>query len=115
MTLWLPLLDYARSYAALSRQVAGLVNKSACVEIYGISNAQAAALQYHGGLNVEQSGGAKACPFLIVDADAQASMSRVVNLPDWAFMATLSRPTDKTENVLLFKRVSASHLPARAP
>ena len=115
MTLWLPLLDYARSYAALSRQVAGLVNKSACVEIYGISNAQAAALQYHGGLNVEQPGGAKACPFLIVDADAQASMSRVVNLPNWAFMATLSRPTDKTENVLLFKRVSASHLPARSP
>ncbi len=115
MTLWLPLLDYARSYGAISRQIASLVDKSACVEIYGISAAQAAALQYHGGLTLKPSNSQAGCPFLVVDADEQASMSRVVNLPDWAFQATLSRPTDKAENVLLFKRVNGSTPSSRAP
>ena len=108
MTLWLPLLDYARSYGAVSRQIAGLVDKSACVEIYGISAAQAAALQYHGGLSLKPAKVEGICPYLVVDADEQAGMSRAVNMPDWAFQATLRRPTDKTENVLLFKRVSGS-------
>ena len=105
MTLWLPLLDYARSYAPLSRQIAKLVDPNACVEIHGIGSAQAAALQYHGRLELRQAGVNAACPYLIVDADAQASLSSAVQLPDWAFQATLRRPTDKNENVILFKRI----------
>ncbi len=115
MTLWLPLLDFARSYAAISRQVASLVEKSSCVEIFGISSGQAAAFQYHGGLDLRQSSRSGTCPFLIVDSDVQASMSQVVNLPDWAFMATLSRPTDKTENILLFRRVGSLPPRTRSP
>lgn len=115
MTLWLPLLDFARSYGAISRQVAGLVEKSKCVEILGISTGQAAAFQYHGGLDLRHTGREATCPFLIVDSDAQESMSRAVNLPDWAFMATLSRPTDKTENILLFRRVGSATPGARPP
>lgn len=115
MTLWLPLLDYARSYGAVSRQIANLVDKSACVEIHGISAAQAAALQYHGGLTLKPSTPSGSCPFLVVDADEQASLSRAVNMPDWAFQATLRRPTDKTENVLLFKRISRVAANPRTP
>jgi hypothetical protein len=115
MTLWLPLLDFARSYGAISRQVAGLVDQSKCVEILGISTGQAAAFQYHGGLDLRHTGREATCPFLIVDSDAQESMSRAVNLPDWAFMATLSRPTDKTENILLFRRVGSATPGARPP
>jgi 4-amino-4-deoxy-L-arabinose transferase-like glycosyltransferase len=107
MTLWLPLLDYARSYAPMSRQIAKLVDKNACVEIHGILSAQAAALQYHGHLTLLQAKPRAECPYLIVDADAQASLGTTVHLPDWAFLATVRRPTDKNENVLLFKRISA--------
>jgi 4-amino-4-deoxy-L-arabinose transferase-like glycosyltransferase len=106
MTLWLPLLDYARSLAPLSRQIASLVDKKACVEIYGIGSAQAAALQYHGQLDLRKATAQAICPYLIVDVEAQASLSSTVNLPDWAFQATVRRPTDKNENILLFKRVS---------
>jgi hypothetical protein len=106
MTLWLPLLDYARSYAPLSRQIARLVDRAACVEIHGLSSAQAAALQYHGRLQLLPAGNNAVCPFLIVDADAQPSLSNTVKLPDWAFQATVRRPTDKNENLLLYKRVS---------
>ena len=106
MTLWLPLLDFARSYAPMSRQIALLVDKHACVEIHGVGSAQAAALQYHGKLTLRQAGAKATCPYLVVDADAQATLGKAVDLPEWAYMATLHRPTDRTENILLFKRVS---------
>jgi len=109
MTLWLPLLDYARSYAPSSRQIASLVDKNACVEIYGVGAAQAAALQYHGKLELRQATAQADCPYLIVDADAQSTLGNRVNLPDWAFLATVQRPTDKNENVLVFKRVSINN------
>lgn len=106
MTLWLPLLDYARSYAPMSRQIAKLVDKNACVETHGLGSAQAAGLQYHGKLELRQATSRATCPYLLVDADAQSSLSNIVSLPDWAFKATVRRPADKNENVLLFKRVS---------
>lgn len=112
MTLWMPLLDYARSYAPMSRQVASLVDQTACVEIYGVDSAQAAAFQYHGQLELRQAGAQAVCPYLVVDVDAQASLSAAVNLPDWAFVATVSRPTDKNENVQVYRRVSQA-MPAR--
>ena len=107
MTLWLPLLDYARSYAPMSRQIARLVDKNACVEIFGVGGAQAAALQYHGQLQLRQAGGRASCPYLVVDSIARPALSATVNLPDWAFQATVRRPTDKKDNVLIYKRVSA--------
>jgi 4-amino-4-deoxy-L-arabinose transferase-like glycosyltransferase len=115
MTLWMPLLDYARSFAPISRQIASLVDKNACAEIYGVSSAQAAALQYHGQLELRQAGPQASCPYLIVDIEAQGTLSNTVNLPDWAFQATVRRPTDKTENVLLYKRVSLDAATAARP
>ncbi|SFC36180.1 4-amino-4-deoxy-L-arabinose transferase [Polaromonas sp. OV174] len=105
MTLWLPLLDYARSLAPLSRQVASLVDKKSCVEIYGVGSAQAAALQYHGQLELRPVGAQANCPYLIVDVNSQSSLSSAVNLPDWAFQAAVRKPTDKSENMLVYKRI----------
>ncbi|WP_341904824.1 hypothetical protein [Polaromonas sp. YR568] len=124
MTLWMPLLDYARSYAPTSRGIANLVDPKACVAVHGIGSAQAAALRYHGNLQLRQAGQQAMCPYLIVDVEAQSTLGSVVNLPDWAFQATVRRPTDRNENVLVFKRVSvatpaetpaAQALPARQP
>ena len=105
MTLWLPLLDYARSYAPMSRQIARLVDKTGCVQVFGISSAQTAAFQYHGRLDLLPAGPRAQCPYMIVDSAAQAALSQTVNLPDWAFQASVRRPTDKNDNILIFKRV----------
>ena len=113
MTLWMPLLDYARSLGPLSRQVASLVDKKACVEIYGVGSAHAAALQYHGQLVLRQATSQASCPFLVVDVAAQSTLASAVNLPDWAFQATVRKPTDKTENMLVYQRVSRAAVPAR--
>lgn len=108
MTLWLPLLDYARSYAPLSRQVAARVDPTACVEVYGLNRAQMAALQYHGRLELRLAAAKAVCPYLVADTDAQATLSGTVNMPDWAYLGTLRRPTDKSENVALYKRISVA-------
>ena len=113
MTLWMPLLDYARSLGPLSRQVASLVDKKSCVEIYGVGSAQVAALQYHGELELRRATSMASCPYLVVDVTAQSTLGSTVNLPDWAFQATVRKPTDKTENMLVYKRVSLAALPAR--
>ena len=112
MTLWMPLLDHARSLGPLSRQVASLVDKKECVEIHGVGSAHAAALQYHGDLELRQATPRTSCPYLVVDVTAQATLSSAVNLPDWAFLATVRKPTDKTENMLVYKRVSLVPAPA---
>ncbi len=114
MTLWMPLLDYARSLGPLSRQVASLVDKKNCVEIFGVGSAQAAALQYHGQLELRQATPQASCPYLVVDVTAQARLGRAVNLPDWAFLATVRKPTDKSENMLVYKRVSLGAVPGPA-
>ena len=117
MTLWMPLLDYARSLGPLSRQVASLVDKKNCVEIYGIGSAQAAALQYHGQLDLRQATPQASCPYLLVDVNAQSTLSTAVNLPDWAFQATVRKPNDKTENIVVFKRLGlgGAASPATSP
>ncbi len=115
MTLWLPLLDYARSYAPLSRQLAARVDPAACVEVYGLNSAQVAAFQYHGKLDLRQAGVKASCPYLVVDLDSQATLGKAVDLPEWAFLATLRRPTDKNENVALYKRVRLAAAPPATP
>ena len=111
MTLWLPLLDHARSLGPLSRQVAAQVDSRHCVEIYGIGNAQAAALQYHGKLELRQTSSQANCPYLVVHVSALPRLSSVVNLPDWAFKATVRKPTDRNEGMLVFQRVNAGSTP----
>jgi 4-amino-4-deoxy-L-arabinose transferase-like glycosyltransferase len=115
MTLWLPLLDYARSYAPLSRQLAARVNPDACVEVHGLNSAQVAALQYHGRLELRLAGARAVCPYLVVDAKAQAGLSETVDMPEWAYLATLRRPTDRNDTVALYKRVSVATPPAARP
>ena len=110
MTLWLPLLDYARSYAALSAQVASRVDRQACVEVLGLSPAQVAALRYHAGLKLHAAGGAVSCPFMATGAGdrsaiaAQAQAPGALSQRDWTRVATVRRPTDRNENVMIFRR-----------
>ena len=63
-------------------------------------------MQYHGKLELKQLAPDVSCPYLIVDGTVETNLSRVVNLPDWAFKATVSRPTDKNQKLLVYKRVN---------
>jgi hypothetical protein len=108
MTLWLPLLDFGRSYGPISRGIAGLVSPQSCVLADGLSQAQIAALQYHGRLELVRTGslGEERCRSLVVDAEKQPTLDQRVDLTQWAFKATVRRLTNNKESLLVYQRVS---------
>jgi len=106
MTLWLPLLDFARSYAPLVRSVAAMLQQPACVQTHGLSRGQTAAFQYHGQLVLKPASTRASCPWLIVDSDAAGSLAQAVNMKEWSLYRTVRRPSDSDENILLYKRVN---------
>ena len=105
MTLWMPLLDYARSYAPLVRRVSQLIDAPGCVEVHGLSQAQLAALRYHAGLTLKPASRPATCPWLLVDADAQQSASLAVAMRQWQVVSTVNRPADSNDNVVLYRRL----------
>lgn len=115
MTLWLPLLDFARSYAPLVRRVGAIVQAPTCVESHGLSRGQIAAFQYHAKLNLKPAGTTADCPWLLVDNDAAGTLAARVDVTQWTLHSTVSRPSDRDEDVLLYQRAAKSALPARKP
>lgn len=105
MTLWLPLLDYARSYRPQVRSVMAALGPSpGCVQTVGLNRAQVAALQYHGGLSLQKAGLQDECDWLVADIASWPPSERMVNVARWEARATIPRPTDKNDHLLVFHR-----------
>lgn len=105
MTLWLPLLDYARSYTPQVRSVlAAMGPEPGCIQTVGLSRAQVAALQYHGQLSLQRAGLQDECQWLLADIASWPASERMVNAAQWEPKATLPRPTDKNDHLLLMRR-----------
>ena len=105
MTLWLPLLDYARSYTPQVRSVLAVMGpEPGCIQTVGLSRAQVAALQYHGQLSLQRAGLQDECQWLLADIASWPASERMVNAALWELKATLPRPTDKNDHLLLLRR-----------
>lgn len=104
-TLGMPLFNYARSYAPLIHQIATEVDTTACVQVHGMTRAQLAALRFHAHLELRPASGQALCPWLIVDTEAQSSLGGAVNLEHWQWVRAVRRPSDDSEDVLLYRRV----------
>ena len=72
MTLWLPPLDYARSYRALVPRVAQHVPAGACIAAPGLPRALVAALEYFGGWRVDATAERDRLALRLPGADATA-------------------------------------------
>lgn len=107
MTLWLPLLDFGRSYGPLSRRIATLVPQGSCVMADGLNAGQITALRYHGRLDVVRSDSAAGnrCRVMVVSPTSQPSLDQRVALTDWAYQASVSRLTDSKETLLVYRRI----------
>ena len=111
-TLWLPLLDFGRSYGPVARRIARLVPPSSpCVLVDGLGQAQIAALQFQGGLTLERTGAdaGAGCRILVVNPDTQPTLDERVSLTEWAYKGTVRRLNDR-EHLLIYQRVGG---PAR--
>jgi hypothetical protein len=113
-TLWLPLLDFARSYKPWVTQVQGVMaqqapNTSSCVMTYGLNTGQMTAFHYHGGFDVRPLDGkhtpqVASCEWLLVDNDSRPGLSAVVQLNEWTRVRTIRRPSDNDEDITLYHR-----------
>ena len=106
MTLWLPLLDFARSYAPLVRRTMVIMkHQPSCVEAHGLNRSQIAAFKFHGNLVMKPLGAENACPWLIVDKDTLSANPTAVDKTQWIFHSSMRHPADRSENLLVYKRV----------
>jgi 4-amino-4-deoxy-L-arabinose transferase-like glycosyltransferase len=110
MTLWLPVLDYARSYvpvvSTIQRALALGGSPTACVEASGLTRSQIAALRYHGGLDLRAAHGAtRQCPWRVTGVDPAAAAADPASLQGWQLVTTARRPTDPRDNLRLYKAI----------
>jgi 4-amino-4-deoxy-L-arabinose transferase-like glycosyltransferase len=105
MTLWLPLLDYARSARPLvARLQAHVPEGSGCIAAPGISAATVAALEHFGRWSVDATAelATTACPLLL-------RVARDQPLPPvpagWQEIAVVPRPTERGELTQLLQRL----------
>jgi hypothetical protein len=109
MSLWLPLLDHARSYQPLmslvQKHMASLSDSKAidgCVYTHGLSGAQQAALRYYTKRPLIEANRGVACGWLVTDSEAVPNLPEYVALSDWKLITTIRRPSDKSETWLIY-------------
>lgn len=113
MTLWLPVLDYARSYTPVVRGVTQAMSTPGCAEVFGLTRGQLAALRFHGQLELRNAAREPQCPWLIAASDYQPALQVALDMKQWRLAATVRRPTDSGDNVLLFRRQDQKKDPDR--
>jgi hypothetical protein len=101
-------LDYARSYSPVVRGVTQAMTVSGCVEECGLSRGQMAAFRFHGEVDLRPAARAPACPWLVVASDFQPIAPLALDMGRWELVATVRRPTDAHDNVLLYRRRGAA-------
>ena len=104
MTLWLPLLDHARSYRPLMQRIAQRIPSGACVAAPGVPRAQLAALEYLGRFRVDAtaSPATTKCEFLM-QMETRRKPGQAG--PRWQRIASERRPTDREEITAIYRRV----------
>jgi hypothetical protein len=103
MTLWLPLLDYARSARPLVQRVAPLVGDSPCVAGMNFNNALSASFEIFLDRPVDARPDAvreTKCPVLVRITRAPVDDA----LPGWSPQGWVRRPTERNEVATVYHR-----------
>ncbi len=104
MSLWLPVLNYARSYTAPVQRLVAHVDGPGCVQAFGLTRAQITALMYHGRLDLRAASTDSPCPWLVAAGDLELSIGTAFDKRRWTLVARIPRPTDAHETLLLYKK-----------
>jgi hypothetical protein len=107
MTLWLPLLNYARSYVPLvNRTLLTMhpVKPGDCAYNFGLTVGQITALEFHGALVLKPVGDPAGCRWLIVNQDVVGPSIAPLDLSSWTLASLQSHPTDSNDNLLIYQR-----------
>lgn len=106
MTLWLPLLDFARSYAPMVKLVTTAMPQSpGCVATLGLSRSQIAAFQFHGELELQTFTAGTSCQWLIADIGAANRRPDITQSALWTLRRSLGHPAERKDSLRLYERL----------
>lgn len=104
MTLWLPLLDYARGMRPWALRIAAQVPRGGCIAAPGLAPPSVAALEHHARATVEARADAlrqTACATLLLTE----TRARPLQVPTgWQVAARVRRPTERDELTVVLRR-----------
>jgi 4-amino-4-deoxy-L-arabinose transferase-like glycosyltransferase len=107
MTLWLPWLDYGKSYAGVAQQIAHNLPSSADCVIGNVGPAQRASFAYYGKVPFARID-AGSCDFLLLQdnnrSKKDAGMITRSNA-QWRLLWQGRRPSDRDERYRLYQRI----------
>lgn len=107
MTLWLPMLDFARSYLPMVQQAAKLLpEQPGCVSTLGLSRSQAAAFQLHGQLKLMPANSGAKCAWLIANGENPSTTAGFVPGKPWLLRGSIHHPATPDEKVYIFERLT---------
>lgn len=108
MTLWLPLLDHARSYRPLVQRLATHLPASGCVATQNLTRSQLAALEVHGTWRLSLDPRSTDCRWLLVGhkegLHTPVALQQTPAMPGWTLVARERRPSDRDEVMLVYRR-----------
>ncbi len=105
MALWLPLIDFDRSYRPVAAQLkAVLPSDRGCIAGRGLGSTQRAALHYFAGIQTVREGrrNAAACRLYLIQGTARSETSPPGN--GWRKIWEGGRPSDRNERFRLYTR-----------
>jgi len=105
MTLWMPLLNYTQSYAALLRPTLALMGNPVCIEAKGLDTATLAAFKVYTTTGIPPASSAAGCDWQLRDWDyTQADPASLPDSDDWNYVATVRHPADGNLAVNVYRR-----------
>jgi hypothetical protein len=108
-TLWMPLLNHARSYEPLVRQVQAITGNSPCVQSWGLQRGLMTAFDFHAGRQLAIAPVATACEWLLVDKDQAGSLAGNMDMSAWVLHSALGHPRPGEEDLLIYRRLLPAH------
>jgi hypothetical protein len=101
MLLWLPWIDYGKTYRSVSADFRQTLGKNpGCIARRGLGLAQRASLDYFNGIRTVGASHARDCRYLIVQTTPRAEK----DVDGWILLRDASRPGDKGERLRLYRR-----------
>jgi 4-amino-4-deoxy-L-arabinose transferase-like glycosyltransferase len=108
MLLWLPWIDYGKSYRPVARAIkASLHGQTGCIASRGLGEAQRATFDYHAGIVTERSEtrAKRDCPILLVQDNAR--LPEASPGAPWKKIWEGNRAGDRSEKFRLYAKMKA--------
>jgi 4-amino-4-deoxy-L-arabinose transferase-like glycosyltransferase len=109
MTLWLPWLNYGKSYAGVAAQMASYLPASHSCVAANVGAAQRASFAYFGRIRFATDNGNQDCPYLLLQGHASDPVPKTLRqygAGNWQLLWEGRRPSDRHERFRLYERVS---------